>query len=312
MPKAKQKKKSNVAAAMTKSVFLHGRPNKEKDDCLKKLQEKYICAVNEYVNLLNGEPSLVFQILMNQKKDSDIRAFEKEHRVKELGSAYSQNAFDDAVTLLHNRLMDIKTEVYSHTHSILASVTNLFYCVMMRKSREDMVSRLTIIRNSYKDDSKKEQYQKLLDQLNGMNDSDFEDQYNDVLSNIELAEILFKIPYVKKPYVKLDNRVSTLEKAADAKCDFVLRITIPQSILPVRKEPQARRIEIPLYTSENSIRRLNQYKTANGMIFTVNSNRKLKVAVPFFKKPDLIDEAKISEIVGVDVGITDVLHLSSG
>lgn len=307
MPKAKAKKKTDVSNTMEKSVFLHGSPNIEKYYLLKQLQQVYTDAINSYISLLISNDDFLLQILKNDHKDSDIRKFEKTNRIKVLVSAYSQNAFDEAVTLLHNRMADIKSETYKITKSILASVTTLYYCVLTGKTKADMVSMLVKIRNSYKSEGKIKQHQSLIDKLNAMSDEEFGFEYDEVSANTYMISDMFKIPYVKKAYIKLDNRLSDLEPAAKAKCDYVLSITIPEEMTGVKRQP---RMQIPLYASEDSIRRLHQYKVSKGMSCTVKDDGKIEVKTCIKKKPALADSSDITKIIGVDVGISDVIHTS--
>ncbi|SHF64806.1 transposase, IS605 OrfB family, central region, partial [Caldanaerobius fijiensis DSM 17918] len=65
-------------------------------------------------------------------------------------------------------------------------------------------------------------------------------------------------------------------------------------------------MEIPLNTSRNSIRRLNQYKNGSPTIKVLKSGL-IKVSVPVTKKTQ---EYKYDEIIGVDVGETELLHTS--
>ena len=108
-PRAKKKKVSSDTH--TRSVFLYGQPNVEKRRILEKLQEDYTDAVNSYISILHD------------RKNPLLRKLEKEYRVKTLASAYSQNAFDEAVTLLHNRLDNIRKDVIAATEGSAFAVS---------------------------------------------------------------------------------------------------------------------------------------------------------------------------------------------
>lgn len=46
MPKAKKKKNSSFQTTITKSVFLYGRPNKEKLAVLRQMRNSYTALIN--------------------------------------------------------------------------------------------------------------------------------------------------------------------------------------------------------------------------------------------------------------------------
>lgn len=166
-PRAKKKKVSSDTH--TRSVFLYGQPNVEKRRILEKLQEDYTDAVNSYISILYDRKDCLLQLLKNDKKDSLLRKLEKEYRVKTLASAYSQNAFDEAVTLLHNRLDNIRKDVIAATEgSVFAVSVLLFHAVLTEQSREEMCDTLIRIRDSYKDKNKIQYYDSLCDTIRTM------------------------------------------------------------------------------------------------------------------------------------------------
>ena len=175
-PRAKKKKVSS--GTHTRSVFLYGSPNAEKRSTLEKLQADYTDAVNFYISLLSDREDCLLQLLQNSKKDPLLRKLEKESRVKALRSAYSQNAFDEAVTKLHNRLDNIRKDVIAATGgSVFAISILLFHAVLTGQSREEMCDLLARIRDSYKAKEKIQYYDKLRDTVKTMEEKEFHGLY---------------------------------------------------------------------------------------------------------------------------------------
>lgn len=133
-PRAKKKKVSS--GTHTRSVFLYGSPNAEKRSTLEKLQADYTDAVNFYISLLSDREDCFLQLLKNDKKDPLLRKLEKESRIKDLSSAYSQNAFDEAVTKLHNRLDNIRKDVIAATSSVSSILWNGHYYTIYDSSMD--------------------------------------------------------------------------------------------------------------------------------------------------------------------------------
>jgi hypothetical protein len=68
MPKARKKKNSSFQTTITKSVFLYGRPNKEKLVILQQMQNSYTALINRDIDLLEKNPDIVLQLVKNDKK----------------------------------------------------------------------------------------------------------------------------------------------------------------------------------------------------------------------------------------------------
>ena len=68
MPKARKKKNSSFQTTITKSVFLYGRPNKEKLAVLRQMQNSYTALINRDIELLEKNPDIVLQLVKNDKK----------------------------------------------------------------------------------------------------------------------------------------------------------------------------------------------------------------------------------------------------
>lgn len=111
MPRSRCRKDSSFETSVTKSVFLYGRPNKDKLALLKRMQATFTALVNEDIRILSTRNDLMMQLVKNDKKDSTMRTLEKTIRKKGLSSAFSQNAFDMAVTHLSHRLDEIRLDL---------------------------------------------------------------------------------------------------------------------------------------------------------------------------------------------------------
>ena len=300
-PRAKKKKVSSDTH--TRSVFLHGRPNTEKRCILEKLQTDYTDAVNSYIAILHVRNDCLLQLLKNDKKDSLLRKLEKEYRIKTLTSAYSQNAFDEAVTLLHNRLDNIRKDVIAATEgSVFAVSILLFHAVLTEQTREEMCATLIRIRDGYKDKNKIQYYDSLCDTVKTMDEKKFHASISEVAMFYHIISDEYRIPSVTKSHVKIDTRLCCLEKAEDIKTSHVLAVTIPGS--------KGKRIEIPVQASRDALRRMAQYKVSGSMRYTITAGGFLKLTCSFEKKTQTPEE--YSAVIGVDVGITDAFHTSDG
>ena len=304
MPQAKAKKKTKTKTKLTKSAFLYcSNPTVEKLNYLKKLQSEYNDAINKFIDLLSSTDEYVFELLGNKKKDSIIRELEKANRVKNLKSALSQTAFDDAFTMLSNRMKNIKIETYKICKSIFSSSNILFAAVTNGYNKDWMINKFSEVKNSYKDANKIEFYDKLIVDLKNMSDEEFEFQTAEVFDCYCMFSAVFKIPEVKNSPVRLDSRVhnfNALEKAENISVPYVL------SVIDVRNN-KGERIDIPLTTSRNSERRMEQYPVASTVSYTITNSGQVKVIVPFEKKVTLQNP---TAYLGVDTGITDMLYTS--
>lgn len=303
MARSRAKKKKVSSNTHTRSVFLYGQPNVEKRRILEKLQADYTDAVNSYISILHNRKDCLLQLLKNDKKDSLLRKLEKEYRIKTLTSAYSQNAFDEAVTLLHNRLDNIRKDVIAATEgSIFAVSILLFHAVLTEQSREELCATLIHIRDGYKDKNKFQYYDSLRDTVRTMDEKKFHASISEVAMFYHIISDEYRIPVVKKAHVKMDTRLCCLGKAEDVKTSHVLSVTLPGG--------KGKRMEIPVQASRDALRRMAQYKVSGSMRYTITAGGFLKLTCSFEKKIQTPEE--YSAVVGVDVGITDAFHTSDG
>ena len=307
MPKAKHKQETEFTTSPVKSAFLYGKPNKNKLIALQKIQKDYTDAVNLFIQLLNGNNALTLQIIKNDKKDSDVRKFEKVHRYKALGSALGQNAFDDAFTMLSNRMNDIRNEMCRYTNDIFVQSKVLFAMSVMGNTKSDMIAAVNDIIDAKitnaTDPNKVDVsfYNELISHLQTMSDETFSFRMMEFIDQYTDASLLYHIPAPKKMSVRLDSRLHTLEKATTTQTTHVISVT----------DPAARgiRISVPLNTSSRSVSRLERYKTASSVLYSITDDMQMKVTVSFEKK---VSRPETNNINGVDTGITDCFYVSDG
>ena len=77
MPKARKKKNSSFQTTITKSVFLYGRPNKEKLAVLRQMQNSYTALINRDIDLLEKNPDIVLQLEKNDRKIPKCESLKK-------------------------------------------------------------------------------------------------------------------------------------------------------------------------------------------------------------------------------------------
>lgn len=125
MPKARKKKNSSFQTTITKSVFLYGRPNKEKLVILQQMQNSYTALINRDIDLLEKNPDIVLQLVKNDKKDPQMRKLEKAIRPEGINSAFCQNAFDAAVVQVSGRLNNIRLGSFVRRYGDICTVKSI-------------------------------------------------------------------------------------------------------------------------------------------------------------------------------------------
>lgn len=68
MPRSRRRKDSSFEASVTKSVFLYGRPNKDKLALLRQMQTVFTALVNEDIQILSTREDLMMQLVKTIKK----------------------------------------------------------------------------------------------------------------------------------------------------------------------------------------------------------------------------------------------------
>jgi len=299
MAKAKRKKESEFNKQMVKSVFLSGRPNTEKRNKLVKIQTDYTKAVNDFTLLIDEEPDMVLPVVKNDHKAPKARAFEKSHRLPFLTSAYSQSAFDMAMDHLHNRMTDIRHEMYSVMPCALTSSKLLFAAAVTGHDRVYMISLMEEMEHKAVKD--KAFYTDMKNKLDTMSENEFHVQMQEFTVLYRLLAEEYKLPYVGKARVRLVSTIHKLEESSDIKTPYVVSITDP--------EKRGHMLTVPLSLSGDAKRRLHQYGKAGTIDYTVTDAGVLRVSVAFKKN---LMKPEVKTYRGVDVGITDMLYASDG
>ena len=290
-------------ASETKSIFLYGNPTKKKRKMLSDIQIAYTNKINEFIQLMISDSNYYLDLLNNNRKSPLIRELEKANR-GDLGSALGQNAIDHAVKELHNHLVRIKNDLYGYTidndSNVFVSYTSLLNASIQEKTYEAVIELLTTLNPKSKKD--KADYQELIEQLKTFGKEKTETHMKDIKFLFESELQHRKVPFVKKAPVQLDSRLFTLETPKKVKADFVIKI---KKLDSQKQKGEDIRIPIPIKTSSNSLRRIQQYKKSNTSTFTITEKGKLKIAIPFEKK--IVSKSKATQLRGVDIGITDLM-----
>lgn len=289
---------------------MYGKPTQEKNLLITNTQTVYTALINEYIELLSSDPVYYLDIFNNNKKSSNVRGLEKEVRKSNkdystLGSAFGQNAIDHAVKELHNHFTRIKNKLYGFCYHrqkellpYLESIALLNVAIM----DEDELKILNyLIEYELSKDKPKAStlsfYRELTEKINRFSQVQRKENREEIRMMFYEKLELWKKPFVRKASIQLDARVYKLEKSTNIKMPYVVSFKV---------FGEKDYVEIPLHTSKNSLRRLNQYK--NGSPIVTIKNGLVKVAVPFDKK---IKPFKTKKVFGIDVGITDLIYDSN-
>ena len=137
MPKARHRKETSFQNTVTRSVFLYGKPNTGKCSVLDHMVSAFTKLVNRDIRILDSTPGIFLQLVKNDKKDPEMRKLEKTLRIPGYNSTFCQNAFDQAVTHLSNRLDSIRTEMI-HKDCIreIQGLTDREFSFLMKEFRD--------------------------------------------------------------------------------------------------------------------------------------------------------------------------------
>ena len=288
----------------TKSIFLYGNPTNTKLNMLNEIQTKYTNKINEFIEIMISDKKYYLDLMNNNKKSPLIRNLEKSNR-GDLGSALGQNAIDYAVKELHNFLIRIKNYLYGYTIdtylNMFVSYTSILNSCIQELSYEEVVLSLEDLITNTKKDS--EIYKELLNNIKFLGKKEVERCIKEVNTLFDMEVMSRKIPFVRKAHVQLDSRLFTIEKAESIKSDFVIYI---KKLDSQKVSGENIRIPIPISTSRNSLRRINQYEKSNTATFSITKDGKLKIGIPFKKKVKIKSSKK--ELRGIDIGITDLMY----
>ena len=307
MPKArakkkqKQKQKEKDKNTESKSMFFYGSPNKEKLKMLMEIQRDFTDLVNTYISLLLNDKTNLFAIIMNNKKSGELRKFEKANRPGHYSSAYSQNAFDMAVTILSNRYDAIRIDMLAQGKTnMFILLKSLFAYSLLNKSKDEMEALML----DYSEASKKNKvfYESQANALHNMSDADFQLYMTEFHFLYANTSLMFRTPHVNKATVPLDSRVYRFEESINIKAEYVVYITDPREGNP--------RIAVPVNTSHHSraILRNGEYKVASSANYSI-INGKLKLSRAYKKS---LAVCEYDNVIGADIGIRDCIHTSDG
>ena len=298
MAKARRRKDTQFETSMTKSVFLYGSPNKDKSKIIRDMQNEFTKMVNGYIRLLAGNDKFTLQIVKNDKKSSDIRKFEKSIRPKNANSAFSQNAFDMAVTHLSNRMDSIRQDMYTEEQSVFTSSKVLFAMSIDSKTKSEMLSTMKQIASKTKKD--KAFYEDCISILNEMSDDEFTFKQVEFMDMYISLSMEYRVPELRRAHMPLDSRLMKIEVSTDTVMPYVIKISDAL-------HKNAERIVIPINTSRHPANKIKSHKMAGTVMASIDENGILQVGWSYESK---MKQPKTSNVVGVDVGISDTLHTS--
>lgn len=295
MPKARAKKNTDFQHEQQRAVFLYGNPNAGKRELILREQKAFTKIVQDSIQLLAADRRFFMELVKNDRKTPAIRAFEKEHRPRGLNSAFCQNAFDTAVTLLSNRLNAIRTEMLKEEDSCIVKSKMLFAMAMTGRSRKELAAAVCAL------NTKKPGvfYQDCISELSVMSDAEYhvrvlaiEDAYADLC-------LCCRVPSPSMMPVLVDSRFGKVEASNSTQYPYVAVISDPFA--------RGRKIAIPIRTSSNGVRRFREYGKNSSFLISITPEGNLRVQCSF-RKRHLPPDTRTS--VGVDTGITDCFHTS--
>jgi len=299
MGKAKHRKKTEYQASMTKSVFLYGKPNRGKLDLLSAAQNKAKELVNRYIQIIHEKEDLLLSLVKNDKKAPQVREFQKSLRDPNVNSAFCQMCFDQAFTMLSNRLQSIKSDMYAEKQDIFTSSKVLFAMSITGRSQDEMVETMETVIAGYKKPTSF--HIDTLEELRKMPSGDFAFRQTELLDSFAMHSLEYRVPSAKSVSILADTRTGKLEPSSGIEAPYVVSFCNP-----FRKKDW---VSIPVSGSSTGLRRLSRYGKAASFSLQVTENRKLRVTASFKKK---LHNPAEKCLVGVDVGISDCLHTSDG
>ena len=300
MPKARKRKDTQFDNNMSKCVFLYGEPTNDKADKIRKMQTEFTKLVNQYIKQIYNNNNLTLQIVKNDKRDSQITAFEKSIRPDKINAAYSQNAFKIAITHLSNRLDNIRLDMCRECKSIFTTSKVLFAMSIDGRNRAEMITAMQDISKSVKSKKNTAFYDECAEELKSIEDSEFKFIQQEFRVIYDMVSCEYKIPYVSRSQIPLDSRIMTIKPSRNIKAPYVITIS---NMTDVGGE----KIEVPLNTSKHSIHKINTRKMAGMVSISMDIQRCLKVDWSY---KSCMSQPKTSKIIGVDTGISDAFHTS--
>lgn len=256
MPKARHRKETSFQNTVTRSVFLYGKPNTGKRSVLEHMVSAFTELVNRDIRLLDSTPGIFLQLVKNDKKDTEMRKLEKTLRVPGYNSAFCQNAFDQAVTHLSNRLDSIRTEMIP-MFGIFARSKVLFAMSVSGSSREQMVSVLASIGQKFHKDCIRE--------IQGLTDREFSFLMKEFADQYAMLSLEYRIPQLKSVSVPLDSRLMKIETSVNTSFPYVISITDPFT--------KRKRIAVPLDTSRHFLHKIHSRRMAGTVLLRMEGQK---------------------------------------
>lgn len=314
MPKAKKRKDTGFEASQTKSVFLYGHPNKEKASIIASIQKLFTRLVNNNIQGINNCEWMHVQLIKNDKKDPQVRAYEKSIRPKGVNSAFCQAAFDTAFTHLSNRLNTIKDDMYREHDDVFTSSKVLFGMALDHATKAEMIDAMLKISLEAKTkrkakaakegkpepEDKEDFYEKCAKTLSEMPDEEFAFRMEEINDSFAMLSLEYKVPVISKARIPLDSRLMKLEESNDIKAPYVIEVTNPTE--------KGKRITVPLDTSKHSLHKAKSCKMARAVTCSINKGV-LRIGWSYTKT---VAKPATLKVNGVDTGIADLFYLSDG
>lgn len=300
MPKARKRKDTQFDNKISKCVFLYGEPTNDKAEKIKRMQTEFTKLINRYIKQIYNNSNLTLQIVKDDKRNSQITAFEKNIRPDKINAAYSQNAFKIAITHLSNRLDNIRLDMCRECKSIFTTSKVLFAMSIDGRSKAEMITVMQNISKSVKSKKDTSFYDECAEELKSIEDSEFEFMQQEFHVIYDMVSCEYKIPYITRSQIPLDSRIMTIEPSENIEAPYVITIS---NMLDVGGD----KIVVPLNTTKHFIHKINTRKMAGMVSISMDIQKCLKVDWSY---KNCISQPKTSKIIGVDTGISDAFHTS--
>lgn len=300
MPKARKRKDTQFDNKISKCVFLYGEPTNDKAEKIKRMQTEFTKLINRYIKQIYNNSNLTLQIVKDDKRNSQITAFEKNIRPDKINAAYSQNAFKIAITHLSNRLDNIRLDMCKECKSIFTTSKVLFAMSIDGRSKAEMITVMQNISKSVKSKKDTSFYDECAEELKSIEDSEFEFMQQEFRVIYDMVSCEYKIPYITRSQIPLDSRIMTIEPSENIEAPYVITIS---NMLDVGGD----KIVVPLNTTKHFIHKISTRKMAGMVSISMDIQKCLKVDWSY---KNCISQPKTSKIIGVDTGISDAFHTS--
>lgn len=280
--------------------FLYGEPTNDKAEKIKRMQTEFTKLINRYIKQIYNNSNLTLQIVKDDKRNSQITAFEKNIRPDKINAAYSQNAFKIAITHLSNRLDNIRLDMCRECKSIFTTSKVLFAMSIDGRSKAEMITVMQNISKSVKSKKDTSFYDECAEELKSIEDSEFEFMQQEFRVIYDMVSCEYKIPYITRSQIPLDSRIMTIEPSENIEAPYVITIS---NMLDVGGD----KIVVPLNTTKHFIHKINTRKMAGMVSISMDIQKCLKVDWSY---KNCVSQPKTSKIIGVDTGISDAFHTS--